>query len=323
MSPILPANAREHWIEKNYHYAFESLYVTNLNLERLDKSLYAALEYDILTVLENDARVEIFTCVAEEQVIQHWLSTHFNRSLSFKSEERLRTMSGNYLRILVPYKVGDEKSYAENLVITLVNVIRLKYGFAAAFEKAEEVIHDLHQDNRKKHTEPFISAIRTDKMVVELFFQNSLTSEYYKTDIIPLKAEANLLLDHALKNHNKLHRFLFLWMALEVQLKIGKKDNQGKERGKYCRQELGSTILSDEMCRLHKLRGDYVHDGTLINEEDLGVAISHLLNFIRISTLGAGQTRQQLVSLLEKEIKGGTFSIPSDAISCLITEDFS
>lgn len=292
MAPPLPTDPLRVWVQKNCQFALDVYYVSNLteqeliNLNNLINNIFQGYQY-----------LQIVKQNGEDLNKQPWMTCHFSEVIKLKLDEKIRTMAGRYLRIIVAFQDQEQLTYIDESITKAANFCRLKFGFGAALERAEAILHHLKNNNYSRTSNPIIPLAYGNGRQGNIFYENSLESGFYKSEVVELNNAASILFDQAIEKHNSRHRFLFLWMALEAQL------GDGKARKKFCEEVLQSEIISVSMQSLHKLRSDYAHVRYHVSDEEIKKACPELFELLRISAVKDGAVRKKLVKLFERDAK--------------------
>ncbi|WP_296041565.1 hypothetical protein [uncultured Agrobacterium sp.] len=232
--------------------------------------------------------------VDKEQKFNSLIMTRSMRpSLTFQADVAQRSLLGSYVQLCLGYSDKSDQAQCEQALMAAANLLRLRFSPAAALELAASFEWDLLKNLPSQRTEgPLVQFSGNGKEGYQ-FFEEGLESGLQKQGGISLKSEASILLDESFRAIDHRHQFLFLWMALEAQL------GDGSARSQFCKKELQSTILSEEMRRLHQVRSDFAHGkGGGVAASD----ITSLLQFMRIAAILPGAPRNKLVALLETKL---------------------
>lgn len=287
----LPEEQVRFWVEsKQCAYAFDTCYVSNMD----EKDIIESKTY-LSKWLGDTSFIQIVNFPEDRIDEQIYITQFYDQNFTLKADSQKRTLRGRYLRIIFAYELEEQLKCIEDYVVHATNYLRLRYGLGAALECARAMNWNLRKRDisitsaNNKHI-----TTHGDGRTENSFFENGNQSGVNSIDISLLKPDASILLDEALKNHNPHHCFLLLWMTLEAQI------GQGKERKRFCEQELDSYKLSEEMKRLHDIRSRLTHSLDKVTKQELSV--NRILEFIRISTLPDCPQRKELVAIVEAQI---------------------
>ena len=287
----LPEAIIKNWIEnKSYHFALDVCYVSNLPTD-------VPLNFDskyLDKYLGDNSYFQMLHCPEEAPNPQLWTSMFFDQAFQIHGEHKYRTMRGTYLRIVSAYSDQNHASFISDYMVHAVNLIRLKYGFGAALERADSITHDFKMNTISKTTTPILIHSTGDGRTDDSFYQNSKLSGFLESGDTILKEETSILLYQAFEVQNFYHRFLLLWMALECQIGLG------KARKRFCINELKSDKINRIMLELHKIRSASIHSLREVTQSELTGTTNTMLELLRISALQPGAIRDQLVQQLEK-----------------------
>ncbi len=290
----LPKKLVRYWKEsKKCKYALESYYVSNLETQQLRESRSYLNKW-----AGDTAFYQIVQLQNNIPVIQPYCMQYFNEEFYLRSDIYKPRLEGRYLRIIHAYEREEHSEYIEKYIIHTINLLRLRYGFAAAVECAVTVTREFYPPkiSVKSLNGKLITAFG-DGCNGNLFFENGVNAGVKNIEVSTLKVETSILMNEAMNNSNMRDRFLLLWIALEAQ--IGK----GDKRRKFCKDELCSKKINAEMKRLHDIRGGIVHiDGQTLKNKIQPIDVHTLFELIRISALPACAERQKLVQLVEARI---------------------
>lgn len=215
----------------------------------------------------------------------------FDGSFSLQADARVRTMRGRYLRIISFFEHEEHESFFLNNIEKAANLLRLRFGLGAAAERAETIRWDLRGEDPSRSTTPSLVRYHGDGREGNSYYLNGITANIRSQTENVLRDDASRLATVALESNDLDHSFLFLWMALEAQI------GDGKNRTRFCQDDLGSPSVSEEMKRLHGLRSGLAHGerGLRVSFDDF----HKLLELFRMACLPKSSARQDLAKIFE------------------------
>ncbi|MCM2399328.1 hypothetical protein NBH19_24900 [Rhizobium sp. S95] len=285
----LPFGVLNRFIDNDCKIAVDYLYVSNMS-------------FDDLTLAEPELVGELgarwfFRPVQQETEGKQkvgWITRFFGPDLVFRRDEMERTTKGSYLQLCFAISDESQKLEAEDRIVAAANLLRLRFGPGAALELVRSYHWDLLNNAASMATLGQLVTFSGTGKEGYHFFDEGVSSGLHAEGGINLKPEASMLIDEAFQASNYSHQFLFLWMALEAQV------GDGQARSRFCKNELKSTVISEEMKRLHSIRSAYAHGThTTIDPQDL----MRLLDIVRLSAIRPSEPRAKLAKLIEARLQ--------------------
>ena len=177
----------------------------------------------------------------------------------------------------------------------IVNIIRLHLGLAAALSCSLASVFNIEDGSSCLRTDSFVifaeaAAGKDDPSAMTRFLSSGVSIPALK-----LPADAEALFLAAMQAKDLWARFLYLWMGIEILV-----HSDGRQRSKFCRLELRSTIIDKEMFRLRNVRASVVHNG--FRNID-AIDLTSVLWLFRICCLPRSCIRDKMCSGYEEWLK--------------------
>ncbi len=284
MLPTLEVEENNFFQTKNYQYVFCQYYSSNHFVQdfRVIKNVVDHIEkIDFLLRYRRFADY-----LFKRKSCRLYFS---DDALDIGSYDTVDKVCGDYLCIIVGIKDLEFEDYKSqsNRIAALSNLL---YGSEFAFQLHHEVVVDLSKDQHIYHS----NIVNVSKR------ESELGSDFVKCHNIPFssfvtKPRMLELISLAQRQQDLMIRFSLLWLALEHQ--IGK----GRDREKFCKNELKSCLINAEINRLRDIRNNYFHEAEATKIQPFDEY--SIYSIIRLSCFGNGPLRDAAQNQFEKSLK--------------------
>lgn len=214
--------------------------------------------------------------------------------ISSINEEFIPANSNN-LKLTFCYRSKEEEQNNETQTVHTVNILRLVFGVPIARELLilRHFSNDISIPTQNSDTD-FASMFDTQSLNM---FNDPAIEE---SKIIKIPNEATILLDKAFSQTYPPERFILMWLAFEAIINSfsGKEEN-GKKRQKFFKDDLKSDVINEEVYRLFRRRCDMFKEGK-ISEPNIEKACWSLYAVIQLTIMENCEQRQAFVSGYEK-----------------------
>lgn len=285
------AASLENFRKKGCMYLYVAHWVSNLSASNLsDVSVKLTLEaknyFELEIGLEN---------LPQAMAYQLSPSVLFEAGFVVRLSTSRHRIGGKYLRITIGTSCSQCSTYsAQRYARSIARELTFGYGLGAASSLGLETFLDISGATVSSN-QPILEVPPETRKLGQDVSSFSNVFSFSAVGKLQPKREAEILFDESLASDVSWKRFLFQWMAFEAQI------GNGTSRRKFCEDELGSILISEEVRRLHGLRGSIVHKGlVLVSFADL----VSMLWLVRIAFLKQGELRCSLVNEYIKWLQG-------------------
>jgi hypothetical protein len=197
-------------------------------------------------------------------------------------------VGGDYMGIVIPF--SGEKLSTDDPRQFSATYIRILFGELIARELHAEVVIDLSTGSTMHEGRAGFVAKRCSEFFPEFIHDREIVA-----NCIHAKPAALAMLDAGFYHRNSYTFFLFSWIALETQI-----GGDGRDRRKFCMEELKSETCNQEMLRFWGLRQQIFHKGDAI---EITVFDRYsLLTLILLTMLGPGAARDRILEVYTAKV---------------------
>lgn len=290
--PHLSEAMQENFRKEGKKFCYVEYYNTRHQLDptALLEFLYVCFDSKVFSCFEKWAE-KIVVPKIEARLVYH------DGSHMMNSHRANGILFGNYLAIGSGYDLDGERAAAKSLVRKAVSLVRLFYG-----ETYGEHLHFF--GDFITETPGNMVEIRSEDLGIRndwLAHDVAAAGEQQITDYFRPNDRALQLLYLADDQSDLGAKYLLLWTSLEAQLSNFSGDNGGTRRKNFCKKDLGSEIISDELYRLFQIRNAVFKDvvADLVEPDD----VYRLKCIIRLAMTPKSPWRGALASEFIKYLK--------------------
>lgn len=281
----------EKFRKKGCRYLYVAHWVSNLLASNLD-DVSVRLPFEAKKYFELEIGIENFP---QAMVYQLSPSVLFEEEFVVRLSTSRHRIGGKYLRIAIGTSCSEcFTDNAQRYARGIARELAFGYGLGAASSMGLETFLEISGETVSSNQPILEVPPETRKFGKDVSSFSNVSSSSAVGKLHPNR-EAELLFDESLGSDVSWKRFLFQWMAFEAQI------GNGASRKKFCEDELNSVLISEEVRRLHSLRGSIVHKGLVsVSFADL----VSMLWLLRIAFLRQGELRCYLVNEYSEWLQG-------------------
>lgn len=248
----------------------------------------------------------------EDTCRMRW-ATHYQTSgqcVSLMRKEPIPAGSNN-LKLTFCYSSEEQRQDNKIQTVLTANALRLVFGVPVA----RELIFVRHFSNDKNEPEFF-----SDEGFASMFDNQSLNMfdnpNIEAAELIQIPEEAVILLDKSFSQIYPAERFVLMWLAFEAIIHSfpGEGEN-GKKREIFCKNDLKSEVINNEVYRLFKLRCDMFKEGKISNPS-IEQECWSLYAVLQLAIMKNCPQRQAFLFGHEKILSAGKFAQPVGGAEC-------
>ncbi|WP_195819653.1 hypothetical protein [Roseobacter sp. MH60115] len=278
-------------IDESGHYpqkfAYVSAWSTNLSMDRFDN---AKLDFGL------DCKFALDFSISEygtHYALRYQLAPFFRNSWHFQLGRGMNLFCGRQIFIRLATDCKEcAIQLAPQTIEEIVGQLRLVFGLGAAVSEGFSGVVDYTSGDFLVPTEGRLWAQLTGKGEDESSLERFVVNRFSALKPL-LKRDSQALFSRAVSSELIWERFLFLWIAIEIET------GSGRDRKAFALEALQSELINDEIRRLHHLRGQVAHEG---NREIAQRDCVSALWVLRLTTVSDSAMKSVMVSEFERWI---------------------